>query len=152
MMASTLESVVETPETVTEVDVHGIFDGQPVKAHKSKRDRLKAGRASMIPPVLDSPSKRACHDFAADAPPLLPPAGRNASCSSTFPGENQRPPACPQRGSGADQGGKWQAYDGPNGQPYDDGSHYGDSWHCESHRRPAPHYKDRRFEEHAAGV
>jgi hypothetical protein len=82
-----------TPETVTEVDVHGTFDRQPVKAHESKRDRLKARRASMFPPVLDSPSIRARLDLAADAPPLppAPPAGRNSSCSSTFPGENQHP-------------------------------------------------------------
>jgi hypothetical protein len=103
-MASTLESVVETPETVTEDDVNGTFDGQPVKAHKSKRDRLKAGRASMIPPVLVSPSILARLDFAVDAPPLppapLPLAGRNATCLSTFLGKNQHPPAW----SGADQG------------------------------------------------
>jgi hypothetical protein len=96
-MASNLESVVETPKTVTEVYVHGTFDGQPVKAHKSKNDCLKAGRASMIPPVIDSLSKRASLNFAANAPPLLPApppwAGRNASCSSTFLGKNQRLPS-----------------------------------------------------------
>jgi hypothetical protein len=37
MMASTLESVIETPETVTEVDVHGTLDEQPVKTHKLKK-------------------------------------------------------------------------------------------------------------------
>jgi hypothetical protein len=98
-MASTLESVIKTPETVTEVDVHGTFDGQPVKAHKLKRDRLKAGRASMFPPVLDFLSKRARLDLATDAsplppapppmPPPPPPAGQNALCSLSFPGENQ---------------------------------------------------------------
>jgi hypothetical protein len=92
----------------------------------------------MMPLNLDSLSKCACLDFAADAPRLPPlpppPAGRNASCSSTFPGENQHPPSCPQRVSGADQGGYWHVDDGPYGQPYNDGSHYGDSWHRESHR------------------
>jgi hypothetical protein len=96
-MASNFESVVEMPKTVTEVDVHGTFDGQPVKTHKLKKpvkDCLKEGRASMIPPVLDSPSKCAHLDFAADAPPT--PPGRNLSCSSTFPGENQHPPSTGQ--------------------------------------------------------
>jgi hypothetical protein len=75
-MASTLKLVVEMPEMVTEVDVHGTLDEQPVKTHKSKKpvkDRHKAGRASMISPNLDSPSKLACLDFAGDAPPLLLP-------------------------------------------------------------------------------
>jgi hypothetical protein len=148
-MESSLESVAEMPKNVTEVDLHGTSDSQPVKADKSTRDRLKAGRASMFPSVLDPPSKRARLDLAVDAP-LLPPmpsplAGRNASSTSTFPGENQRPPAW----SRADQGGKWKRYDSPYGQSYDDGSHYNESWHRESHRRPAPHYDDRRWEEHA---
>jgi hypothetical protein len=97
MMASNLESVIETPETVTAIDVHGTFNRRPVKIHKLMKpvkDRHKAGRASMIPPVLDSPSKHASLDFAADSP--LPPPGRNALCSSTFPGEIQRPPSCPK--------------------------------------------------------
>jgi hypothetical protein len=139
-MASSLKSIAETPETMTEVDVHGTSDGQPVKAHKLTRDRLKTGRASMFPLVLDPPSKRARLNLAADAPPLppMPAAGRNASCTSTFPGKNQRPPAW----SGADQGGEWRPYDSPYGQPYDDDAHYNESWHRESHRRPAPHYND----------
>jgi hypothetical protein len=44
-MTSTLESVVETPETVTEVYVHGTLDEQPVMTHKSKKhvkDRNKS--------------------------------------------------------------------------------------------------------------
>jgi hypothetical protein len=44
-MTSTLESVVETLETVTEVDVHGTLDEEPIKTHKSKKhvkDRNKA--------------------------------------------------------------------------------------------------------------
>jgi hypothetical protein len=77
-MASNHKSVVETPETGTEVDFHGTFDRQLIKTHKSNKDRLKARRVSMIPPVLDSPSKHAHLDFAADARPLPPPppAGR----------------------------------------------------------------------------
>jgi hypothetical protein len=58
-MTSTLESVVETLETVTEVDVHGTLDEQPVKTHKSKKhvkDRNKAGRALMVPPTVQTRS------------------------------------------------------------------------------------------------
>jgi hypothetical protein len=151
MMASTLESVVETTKMVTEVDVHGTLDEQPVKTHKLKKhikqDRNKAGRALVVPPSLDQLSKRASLDFAEDAPQSV--SGRNASCTSTFPGENQHPLSRPQRGSGADQGDDWQVNDGPYRQPYNDGSYYGSSWHREPHRRVAPYYEDRRFEEHA---
>jgi hypothetical protein len=148
-MTSTLELVVETPEMVTEVNVHGTLDKQPVKTHKSKKhvkDRNMAGRASMVPPSLDQPSKHASLDFAEDKTCVL---GRNTLCTSTFPGENQRPPSCPQRGSGADQGDDWQVYNSPYGQPYNDGSYYGDSWHRKPHRCVTPYYDNRRFEEHA---
>jgi hypothetical protein len=146
-MASSLELVAETPENVTEVDVHGTSNGRPVKAKKMTTDSLKTGRASMHPPVLDLPSKRAHLNLAAD-PPLpptpSPPAGRGASCTSTYPGKNQRPSAW----SGANQGGDWRPYDDPCGQPYDGGAHYDESWRRESYRRPAPLYDDRRWDEH----
>jgi hypothetical protein len=71
-MASSLESVAETPKNMKEVYVHGISDGQPVKAHKSTKDRLKTGRALKFPPALDPLSKRAHLNLAADAPPLPP--------------------------------------------------------------------------------
>jgi hypothetical protein len=95
---------------------------------------------------LDQPSKRARLDFAEDAPQSVP--GRSASCTLTFPGENQRPPSCPQRGSGADQGDDWQVDHGPYGQPCNDSSCYGDSRHREPCRHAVPYYEDRRFEEH----
>jgi hypothetical protein len=102
----------------------------------------------MHPPVLDPLSKHACLNLAAD-PPLpqtpAPPTGRNALCTLTYPGENQRPSAW----SGADQGGDWYLYDDPCGQPYDGGTHYNESWQRESYRCPAPHYNDRRWDEHA---
>jgi hypothetical protein len=132
-----------------EVYIHGTLNKQPIKTHKLKKhvkDRNKAGRASMVPPSLDQPSKRSRLDFAEDAPQSVP--GRNMSCTSTFPGESQRPPSCPQRGSGADQGDDWQVDDGTYDRAYD-GSYYGDSWHGEPHRRVTPYYEDRRFEEHA---
>jgi hypothetical protein len=43
--------------------------------HKSKKhvkDRNRAGRASMVPPSLDPPSKHARHDFAEGAPQSVP--------------------------------------------------------------------------------
>jgi hypothetical protein len=66
MMTSTLKLVIQT-----EVDVHDTLNKQPVKTHKSKKhvkDHNKAGRASIVPPSLDPPSKRARHEFAEGAP------------------------------------------------------------------------------------
>jgi hypothetical protein len=88
-MASNLDSVVETAETVTKAD-YRTLDDQPIKTHKSKKhvkDRNKACRASMAPPSLDSPSKRAHHDIAEGAPQSVP--GRNTLCTATYLGENQ---------------------------------------------------------------
>jgi hypothetical protein len=102
----------------------------------------------MVPPSLDQSSKRARLDFAENAPQSVP--WRNTSCTATFPGKNQRPPFRPQRGSGAGQGDVWQVNDSPYGQPYNDGSYYGDSWHREPLRCVAPYYEDRRFKEHAS--
>jgi hypothetical protein len=136
------------PETVTEVNVHGTLDKQPVKTHKLKKhvkDRNKVGRASMVPPGLDQPFKHACLDFAEDAPQSVP--GQNM-CTPTFPGKNQHPPSRPQRGSGPNQGDDWQVDDGTYDRAYD-GSYYGDSWHREPHRHVMPYYEGRRFEEHA---
>jgi glycerophosphoryl diester phosphodiesterase len=77
-MASSLELVAEMPKNMTEVDVHGTSDGQPVIAKKTTTDHLKTGRASMHLPVLDPPSKCACLNLASDPPlPPLPPTGQN---------------------------------------------------------------------------
>jgi hypothetical protein len=111
------------PETVKEVYVHGTLDEQPVKTHKLKKhvkNRNKVGRASIVPPSLDPPSKRARHDFAEGAPQSVP--GRNMSCTLTFPGKNQHPSSRP-----VDHGDDWRVDDGTYDGAYDD--FYDDSWH-----------------------
>jgi hypothetical protein len=60
------------------------------KSKKQDKDRTKSGRVSMAPPNLAPPSKRAHHDFADGAPQESIP-GQNKLCSTTYPGENQRP-------------------------------------------------------------
>jgi hypothetical protein len=132
-MTLNLDLVVETPETVTEVDVHSTLDEQPVKTHKSKKhvmDRNKAGRVSMVPPNLDPPFKWARHDFAEGAAQSVP--GRNTSCTSTFPGENQHPSSRP-----IDQVDDWRVNNGTYDGAYDDS--YDDSWHREPRRCSMPY-------------
>jgi hypothetical protein len=154
-MASSLESVAEITENVTEVDVYGTSDARPVKAKKTTTDRLKTERASMHPTVLDPAFKRPRLHLAADPPlpptpeppppPPPPPAGQNSLCTSTYPGENQHPLAW----SGADQGGDWRPYDNLCEQPYDSGAHYNKLWRCKFFIRPAPLHDDRRWDDHA---
>jgi hypothetical protein len=147
-MTSNLNLVIETPETVTGADIHGTLDEQPFKTHKSKKhvkDHNKAGRASMVPPSLDPPSKRARHDFAEGAPQNVP--RRNTLCTSTSLGENQRPSS-----RSIDQGDDWRVndgtYDGAYDGAYDDS--YDDSWHREPRRCVMPYYEGSQFEDNAS--
>jgi hypothetical protein len=104
------------------------------------------------PVVLDPAAKRARLLLAADlplpltsAPPPPPlPAGRNVSCSSTFPGEKHRPSAW----SGVNHGGEWRPRNDPYDQQFDGDAQYVDSWIRNSYRRPAPLHNDRRWDEH----
>jgi hypothetical protein len=143
-MASNLDLVIETPETLTEADIHRSLDDQPIKTHKSKKhvkDRNKAGRASMAPPSLDPPSKHARHDIAEGAPQSVP--RRNMSSTATYPGENQRPTS-----RSIDQGDDWRVDDGTYDGAYDNS--YDDSWHREPRRRVTPYYKGRHFEDNVS--
>jgi hypothetical protein len=143
-MASNLDSVVETPNTVTEADIHRTLEEQPVKTHKLKKhvkDRNKADRASMALPSLDPPSKHARHDIAEGAPQNVP--RRNTSCTSTYPGENQRPSS-----RSIDQWDNWRVDNGTYDGAYD--NFYDDSWHYEPRRRVTLYYEGRHFEENTS--
>jgi hypothetical protein len=66
--------------------------------------------------------------------------GRNKSCTTTYPGENQRPTA-----RSIDQHrDNWRVDDGT----YDDS--YEESWHRKPHRRFIPYYEGRHFEDNAS--
>jgi hypothetical protein len=59
-MASTLGTVEETTKNMTEAAVYDNPDDRPVKSSKrAASDRLKTGRASTHPVVLDPAAKRA---------------------------------------------------------------------------------------------
>jgi hypothetical protein len=145
-MTSTLGTVAETTEIMTEVDVHDNPDERPVRMKRTMSERLKTGRASThLWSLTRRPNGRVC---SSPLPPKLapppPPAGRNASCMSTNPGENQRPSAW----SGVDHGGEWAPHEYPYDQQFAGDAQYGDLWRRDSFRCPAPPHDDRRWDEH----
>jgi hypothetical protein len=139
-MASTLGTVEETTEDMTEAVVHDNPDDRPVKSKRAASDRLKTGRASTHPIVLDPAAKRARQLIAADPPlpptsaPPPPPAGRNASSSATFPGERHRPVVW----SEVNHGGDWRPRNDPYEQQFASDAQYNESWRHDPYRRPAP--------------
>jgi hypothetical protein len=77
-------------------------------------------------------------------PPLPPPAWRNASCTSIYPGENQRPSAW----SGVDHGGDWRPHNDPYDQQLASEAQYDNLWRRDSFRCPAPLHDDRSWDDH----
>jgi hypothetical protein len=151
-MTSTLGTVAETTEIMTDAVVHDNPDERPVKSKRTASDRLKTGRASTHPVVLDPAAKRARLLIAADPllpptsapPPPPPPARRNASCLSTIPGECHRPTIW----SGVNDGGEWRPCDDPYEQQFAGDAQYDESWRCNSYRCPAPLHDNSRWDEH----
>jgi hypothetical protein len=126
-----METKLDSAEEVTKVMVAEVHLDQPLKERKSK----KHNRDSMA-----LPNKCACHNFA-DGTPQESPPGQNASCSATYPGENQRP--IPVHSNNHRE----YRYDGFNT--------YEDAWQsskdfCKPRLRFTPYYECRRFKDNAS--
>jgi hypothetical protein len=152
-MASSLGKIDETVDTTTEASIHAeenqhsVKEGKNPKVHKDRlkrlvSDRVKAGRESSYPVILD---KAALHARQTNAelprlpiptippPPPPPQTSRFTTSSATFPNEGH--------------GENWHPQDPYRQDPQYEKS-WNDQWRSESYVHHAPQQDYRQWESH----